>query len=122
MAALIKNFRNRCTGKRSILVYFDLKPPADEEFRDHVFFPRAIIEDHILERINDPSIVLYLYLWVRKTELARKNQEFSIPAPDLIEQDTQARGVKIPESTVRRYLGRLKDLGLLDFKNSGAIR
>ena len=30
------------------MVYFDLKPPTDEDNREHVFFPHSLIENETL--------------------------------------------------------------------------
>jgi len=113
---LIRNFSNLC--RRSRFVYFDLKPPTDEENREHVFLPHSLIEDQTLNRIGDSSVALYLYFWVVRTEEALKNR-FSLPVHTLseLEADTEKRGFKIPARTVSRYIGRLEDLGLLDYKN-----
>lgn len=48
--ALIRNFSNLC--KRSALVYFYIKPPTDEDYRDHFFFSQAIIVGGTLVKIS----------------------------------------------------------------------
>jgi hypothetical protein len=113
---LIRNFNNLC--KRSRIVYFDLKPPADEENREHIFFPFSLIDGETLKNIGDGSVALYLYFWVVRTEEALRNR-FSLPVhtPSELEADTEKRGFKIPIRTVNRYIDRLEDLGLLDYKN-----
>jgi hypothetical protein len=113
---LIRNFTNLC--KRSRIVYFDLKPPTDDEHREHVFLPHSLIEDETLNRIGDGSVALYLYFWVVRTEEALINR-FGLPVHTLgeLEVDTEKRGFKIPARTVSRYIERLEDLGLLDYKN-----
>lgn len=113
---LIRNFSNLC--KRSKTVYFDLKPPADEENQEHVFLPHSLIDEQTLNRIGDGSVALYLYFWVVRTEEALSNR-FSLPVHTLseLEADTEKRGFKIPARTVSRYIERLEDLGLLDYKN-----
>ena len=115
---LIRNFNNLC--KRSRIVYFDLKPPTDEENREHVFFPLSLIDNATLKKINDGSVALYLYFWVVKTEEALRNR-FSLPVhtPSELESDTDKRGFKIPARTASRYIERLEDVGLLDYKNGG---
>lgn len=87
---LIRNFTNLC--KRSRVVYFDLKPPTDEENRDHVFLPHSLIEKETLNRIGDGSVALYLYFWVVKTEEALKNR-FRLPAlsESELEEETEKR-------------------------------
>lgn len=111
---LIRNFANLCN--RSRMVYFDLKPPADEENHEHVFFPSSLIET--LKNVGDGSVALYLYFWVVRTEEALRNR-FSLPlnTPSELEADTGKRGFKIPARTLNRYIERLEDLGLLDYKN-----
>jgi hypothetical protein len=113
---LIRNFSNLC--RRSRIVYFDLKPPTDEEKREHVFLPHSLIEEQTLNGIGDGSVALYLYFWVVRTEEALKNR-FSLPVHTLceLEADMEKRGFKIPARTVSRYIERLEDLGLLDYKN-----
>jgi hypothetical protein len=113
---LIRNFSNLC--RRSRTVYFDLKPPTDEENQEHLFFPLSMIEGETLNNIGDGSVALYLYFWVVRTEAALKNR-FSLPVHTLseLEADTEKRGFKIPARTVSRYIERLEDLGLLDYKN-----
>jgi hypothetical protein len=113
---LIRNFSNLC--KRSRIVYFDLKPRTNEENREHIFLPYALIADQTLNRIGDASVALYLYFWVVRTEEALQNR-FSLPVHALseLEADTEKRGFKIPARTVSRYIERLEDLGLLDYKN-----
>ena len=113
---LIRNFNNLC--KRSRIVYFDLKPPTDDENRDHVFFPLALVDNATLKNIGDGSVALYLYFWVVRTEEALKNR-FSLPVHALreLETGTEKRGFKIPARTVSRYIERLEDLGFLDYKN-----
>jgi hypothetical protein len=79
ISGLIKNFSNLC--KRSPLVYFDIKPPTDEAYQEHVFFPQAMITGGTLAKINSPAVVTYLYLWILKTEQSLQNQfKFSLPA------------------------------------------
>jgi hypothetical protein len=106
--------------KRARIVYFDLKPPTDEENREHVFFPLLLIDNATLKKINDGSVALYLYFWVVRTEEALSNR-FSLPVhtPSELESDTDKRGFKIPARTVGRYIERLEEVGLLDYKNGG---
>ena len=113
---LIRNFTNLC--KRSRVVYFDLKPPTDEDNREHVFLPHSLIENETLERIDDGSVALYLYFWVVRTEEARSNR-FKLPvlSPRELEEDTEKRGFKISRRTLSRYISRLEEVGVLDYKN-----
>jgi hypothetical protein len=62
-------------------------------------------------------VALYLYFWMVRTEEALKNR-FSLPVLTLseLEADTDKRRFKIPARTVNRYIERLEDLGLLDYK------
>lgn len=113
---LIKNFRNRCTGKRSQLVYFTRKPPS-EIARDHFCFPQSIVAEGTLERINHPAVTLYLHLFVMRLEATIANRPFSIPTPADIETDTEARGYRISRRSARRYLEHLELVGSLDDKN-----
>jgi hypothetical protein len=73
---LIRNFTNLC--KRSRVVYFDLKPPTDEDNRGHVFLPHSLIENEALVKIGDGYVALYLYFWVVRTEEALSNR-FKLP-------------------------------------------
>jgi hypothetical protein len=102
------------------MVYFDLKPPTDEENLEQVFFPLSLTDNETLKEIGDGSVALYLYFWVVKTEEALRNR-FSLPVhtPSELESDTDNRGFKIPARTVGRYIERLEDVGLLDYKNGG---
>ncbi len=117
-AKLIRNFRNRCTGKRSHLVYFTRKPPQ-EVSQDYFCFPKSIITEGILERINHPAVILYLHLLVIRLEATIANRLFSIPAPAEIEADMEARGYKISRRSAQRYLVYLQSVGSLDDKNPG---
>ena len=74
---LIRNLTNLC--KRSRVVYFDLKPPSDEDNREHVFLQHSLIENKTLERIDDGSVALYLHFWVVRTEEALSNR-FNSPS------------------------------------------
>ncbi len=113
---LIRNFHNLC--KRARTVYFDLKPPTDEENRAHVFFPLSLIDNETLKGIGDGSVALYLYFWAVRTEEALMNR-FSLPGLTLgeLEEDTDKRGFKIPSRTLGRYIERLEEVGVLDYKN-----
>ena len=115
---LVKNFLNRCTGKRSQLVYFTRKPPP-EISQGHFCFPQSVVIEGILERINDPAVILYLHLLVNKLEATIANRPFRIPTPAEIEEDTEARGYKISRRSAKRYLEHLESLGLLPDKNPG---
>ena len=117
---LIRNFTNLC--KRSRLVYFDLKPPTDEENRDHVFLPHSLIENETLERIDDGSVALYVYFWVVRTEEALANR-FKLPvlSHSELEEETEKRGFKISRRTLSRYISRLEGVGVLDYKNGDLI-
>jgi hypothetical protein len=115
---LIKNFRNRCTGKRSQLIYFIRKPPQ-EISQDHVCFPRAIVAEGILEKINHPAVILYFYLLICRLEATIANRPWSIPTPLEIETDTGARGYNISRRSAQRYLEHLESVGLLPDKNPG---
>lgn len=117
---LIRNFNNLC--KRSRIVYFDLKPPTDEESSEQVFFPLSLIEGGTLKNIGDGSLALCLYFWVVRTEEALKNR-FTLPVQTFseLELDTEKRGFKIPARTLNRYIERLEELGLLDYKNGRLI-
>lgn len=117
-AKLIRNFRNRCTGKRSHLVYFTRKPPQ-EVSQDYFCFPRFIVAEGTLERINHPAVILYLHLLVVKLEATIANRASSIPTPAEIETDTEARGYKISRRSAQRYLEYLESVGSLDDKNPG---
>ena len=117
-AKLVRNFRNRCTGKRSHLVYFTRKPPQ-EVSQDYFCFPKSIITEGILERINHPAVILYLHLLVIRLEATVANRLFSIPAPAEIEADMEARGYKISRRSAQRYLVYLQSVGSLDDKNPG---
>jgi hypothetical protein len=112
----IKNFRNRCTGKRSQLVYFIRKPPP-EISRDNFCFPKSIVAEGTLERINHPAVILYFHLLVCRLEAAIANRPWSIPTPAEIETETEARGYKISRRSAQRYLEHLESVGLLDDKN-----
>ena len=117
--ALIRNFSNRC--KRSALVYFDMKPPSDDVPRNLVFFPRAIMTEGSLTRINSPAVVTYLYLWMLKMEQSLENRfRFSLPTLLEIEKDFDSRGFKISARTIQRHLQELEDLQVFD-KFSGPI-
>lgn len=113
---LIRNFTNLC--KRSRVVYFDLKPPTDEDNREHVFLPHSLIENETLNKIGDGSVALYLYLWVVRTEEALSNR-FKLPvlSHSELEEETEKRGFKISRKTLTRYVDRLEEVGVLDYKN-----
>ncbi len=115
---LIKNFLNRCTGKRSHLVYFFRKPPA-ELYRDYFFFPQSLVVEKSLEKISHPAVILYLHLFITKLEAATANAPFIIQTPAEIEVDTEARSYKVSRRSAQRYLEHLKSIGLLENKNSG---
>ncbi len=116
---LIKNFSNLC--KRSALVYFDMKPPSDDVYADHLFFPQPMITGGTLSKINSPAVVTYLYLWMLKMEQALQNQfKFELPAMLEIERDADSRGFNISRRSIRRHIEQLKALGVLD-KFSGPI-
>lgn len=114
----IRNFRNRCTGKRSHLVYFTHKPPP-ELSQKYVCLPQSIVAEGTLERIDHPAIVLYFHLLVTRLEATITNRPFSIPTPAEIEADTAARGYKISRRSAQRYLEHLESVGLLPDKNPG---
>lgn len=113
---LIRNFTNLC--KRSRVVYFDLKPPTDEDNREHVFLPHSLIENETLNKIGDGSVALYLYFWVVRMEEALSNR-FKLPvlSHSELEKETEKRGFKIPSRSVSRYIERLEEVGVLDYKN-----
>jgi hypothetical protein len=113
---LIKNFRNRCMGKRSQLVYFARKPPPDIS-QDCFCFPQSIVAEGTLDRLNHPAAILYLHLLAMRLEAAVANRPFRVPTPSDIETDTEARGYKISRRSAQRYLEHLKSVGLLDDKN-----
>lgn len=115
---LIKNFRNRCTGKRSHLGYFTRKPPP-EISRDYFCFPQSMLADGSLERIYHSAVILYLHLLVMRLEATTANRPFTVPTPAEIETDTEARGYKISRRSAQRYLEHLKSVGLLPDKNPG---
>jgi hypothetical protein len=115
---LIKNFRNRCTGKRSQLVYFTRKPPPKLSEKG-VCFPQSVVAEGTLERIDHPAVILYLHLLVMRLEATIANCPFSIPTPAEIEADTEARGYKISRRSAQRYLEHLESVGLLPDKNPG---
>lgn len=116
---LIKNFSNLC--KRSVVVYFDLKPPSDEAYGDHFFFPVAMITEGTLEQIGSAAVVTYLYLWMLRMEQLRQNKStFELPSSREMEKDTESRGFKISRRSIERHLEHLKALGRLD-KFSGPI-
>jgi hypothetical protein len=115
---LIKNLRNRCTGKRSQLVYFTRKPPPDIS-QDHYCFPQSVVAGGTLERINHPAFILYLHLLVMRLEAIIANRPFGIPTPAEIETDTEARGYKISRRSAQRYLEHLESISLLEYKNPG---
>ncbi len=113
---LIRNFTNIC--KRSRVVYFDLKPPTDEDNREHVFLPHSLIENETLNKIGDGSVALYLYFWVVRMEEALSNR-FKLPVLSHreLEEETEKRGFKISRKTLSRYVDRLEEVGVLDYKN-----
>jgi hypothetical protein len=113
---LIKNFRNRCTGKRSQLLHFIHKPPP-EISQDHFCFPLSIVAEGTLERINHPAVILYLHLLIGRLEATIANRPWSIPTPREIETDTGARGYNISRRSAQRYLDHLESVGLLPDKN-----
>jgi hypothetical protein len=115
---LIKNFRNRCTGKRSQLIYLTRKPPPDIS-RGHFCFPQSVVTEGILEQINDPAVILYLHVLVLRLEATMANRPFRIPTPAEIEMDTEARGYRVSRRSGKRYLERLKSVDLLPDKNRG---
>lgn len=116
---LIKNFSNLC--RRSHLVYFDLKPPTDNRFRDHFFFPVTMVTEGILEKINSPAVVTYIYLWMLRVEQLRQNRfEFELPTPLEMEKDTESRGFKISRRSIERHVALL-EAGKLSFIFSGRI-
>jgi len=105
--SLIKNFSNLC--RRSRLVYFDLKPPTDKPFRDHFFFPAAMVTEGTLEKINSPVVVTYVYLWMLRIEQLRQNRfEFELPTPAEMEKDTESRGFKISRRSIQRHIAVLE--------------
>ena len=117
--ALIRNFSNRCN--RSALVYFDIKPPGDEVYRDRFFFPQAIITGGTLSKINSPAVVTYLYLWILKMEQAIQNRfKFELPTVLEMEKDLESRGFIISRKSIYRHVEQLNALGLFD-KFSGPI-
>ncbi|WP_169316383.1 hypothetical protein [Desulfomonile tiedjei] len=116
ISRLIKNFRNRCTGKRSQLVYFIRKPPP-EISQNHFCFPQSIVAEGTLEGINHPAVILYLHLLVIRLEATIANRPFSIPTPAEIETDTEVGGYKISRRSAQRYLEHLESVGLLPDKN-----
>jgi hypothetical protein len=119
ISALIRNFSNLC--KRSPLVYFDIKPPTDETYQNHLFFPQAMITEESLPRINSPAVVTYLHLWMLKTEQVQQNQfRFELPSFLVMERDAESRGFGISRRTIQRHMDQLNALGLLD-KFSGPI-
>jgi hypothetical protein len=119
ISALIRNFSNLC--KRSPLVYFDIKPPTDETYQNHLFFPQAMIMGGVLEKIDSPAVVTYLYLWMLKMEQVQQNQfKFELPTALDMERDTVSRGFGISRRSIRRHIEQLNMAGLLD-KFSGPI-
>ncbi|MBI5250757.1 MAG: hypothetical protein HY912_14800 [Desulfomonile tiedjei] len=117
-AKLIKNFRNRCMGKRSHLVYFTHKPPP-EISQKYVCFPQSMVAEGTLERIDHPAVTIYLHLLVVRVEAAIANRAFRIPSAAEIESETAARGYKISRRSAKRYLEHLESVGLLSDKNPG---
>lgn len=115
---LIKNFRNRCAGKRSQLAYFTRKPHV-EISADHFCFLESAVTEEILERINHPAVILYLHLLVMRLEATIANRPFSIPTPAEIEADTEARGYRISRRSAQRYLEHLESVGFLLDKKPG---
>jgi hypothetical protein len=119
ISALIRNFSNLC--KRSRLVYFDLKPPGDEAYRDVFFFPEAMIMAEALDKISSPTFITYLYLWMLKMEQVSQNQfKFKLPTISEMENDMDFRGFKISRRTIGRHIEQLKTQGVLD-RFSGPI-
>jgi hypothetical protein len=114
----IKNFRNRCTGKRSQLVYFTYKPPP-EISQKYFCFPQSMVAEATLERINHPAVIVYLHLLVVRLEATIANRPFSIATPAEIEAETAARGYNISRRSAQRYLDHLESVGLLPNKNPG---
>ena len=116
--ALVRNFSNLC--KRSPLVYFDIKPPTDEA-QGCFFFPQAVITGGVLEKIDSPAVVTYLYMWMLKMEQAQQNRfKFELPTVLEIEKDLGSRGFGISRKSIYRHLEQLRALGLFD-KFSGPI-
>jgi hypothetical protein len=115
---LIKNFRNRCTGKRSQLIYFTRKPPPVIS-QAHFCFPQSVVTEETLERINDPAVILYLHLLVMRLESTIANCPFRMPTPAEIEMDTEARGYRVSRRSAKRYLEHLESVDLLPDKNRG---
>jgi hypothetical protein len=116
---LIKNFSNLC--KRSPVVHFNLKPPSDEAYQDHFFFPVTMITADTLGKINSPAIITYLYLWMLRMEQLRRNiPKFELPTLADMERDAASRGFGISRRSIRRHIEQLNVAGLLD-KFSGPI-
>jgi len=115
---LIKNFRNRCTGNRSHLVYFTHKPPP-EISQKYVCFPQSVVAEGTLERIDRPAVMIYLHLLIVRLEAIIANRPFSIPSAAEIEAETAARGYRISRRSAQRYLEHLESVGLLPDKNPG---
>jgi hypothetical protein len=118
-AAFIRNFPNLC--RRSALVYFDIKPSTDAAYLDNVFFPQTMITGGILEKIDSPAVVTYLYLWVLRMEQAQRNRfKFQLPTVLEMERDIESRGFIISRKSIYRHIEQLDALGLFD-KFSGPI-
>jgi len=110
---LIKNFSNLC--KRSALVYFDMKPPSDDVYADHLFFPQPMITGGTLSKINSPAVVTYLYLWMLKMEQAQQNRfKFELRTFLEMESDTEFRGFRMSRRSIQRHIELLKTAGVLD--------
>jgi hypothetical protein len=100
------------------LIYFIRKPPQDVS-QDYFCFPKVVVAEGILEKINHQAVILYLHLLVVRLEATIANRPFSIPTPAEIEAETAARGYGISRRSAQRYLDHLESVGLLPDKNPG---
>jgi hypothetical protein len=80
-----------------------------------------MITGDTLAKINSPTVVTYLYLWMLKTEQALQNQfKFELPTALEMERGTESRGFGGSRRSIRRHIEQLNTVGLLD-KFSGPI-
>lgn len=104
-AKLVRNFTNRC--RRSPLVYFPDKPPA-ETADECAFFRKELLSTKTLETIGSAAVVVYLHLLMRQQEERQHNRR--LPA---LKATALSKGLGIPVTSLKRYLRELVDLGLL---------
>jgi hypothetical protein len=80
--------------------------------------PHSLIENETLNKIGDGSVALYLYFWVVRMEEGLSNR-FKLPvlSHSELEEEIEKRGFKISRKTLSRYVDRLEEVGVLDYKN-----